>query len=208
MKITKEKVKFFIRETVETVVTVLVLVILIRSFIGEPRWIPSSSMEDTLQIGDNLIIEKVSYRFSKPKRGDIIVFYPPNRSLDPTVWGKFTRMIGFFSKDEAYIKRIIGIPGDEIGVVPGKGVYINDRLLKEPYKKDVFEGVCTEVMYCGPLEIPEGSYFVLGDNRNDSTDSRYWGLLPGDRIVGKAVFRFWPVFRIGIINNPGYENRI
>lgn len=204
-KIDREKVKAFLKETVETIVIVLVLVILIRSLIGEPRWIPSSSMEPTLQIGDNLIIEKVSYRFSKPKRGDILVFYPPIHSLDPTLWGKFTRMIGFFSKDEAFIKRLIGLPGDTIQVVPNKGVYINGHLLKEPYKKETFSGFCDADMLCGPYKIPPHSYFMMGDNRNDSMDSKYWGTLPEKRIVGRAFFRFWPLFRIGLIKNYKYD---
>jgi len=203
--ISKEQVKAFLKETVETVVIVLVLVILIRSLVGEPRWIPSSSMESTLQIGDNLIIEKVSYRFSEPQRGDIMVFYPPHHELVPSLWGKFTRMIGFFSKDEAYIKRLIGLPGDEIKVVPHEGVYINGTLLEEPYRKEVFMGLCAPNVLCGPYAIPDGTYYMMGDNRNDSTDSRYWGTLPEDRIVGKACFRFWPLLRIGPIKRPEYK---
>lgn len=207
-KLNKEKLKAFLKEAVETIVIVLVLVILIRSFIGEPRWIPSSSMEPTLQIGDNLIIEKISYRFSEPKRGDIIVFFPPHKKLDPTLWGKFTRMIGFFSKDEAYIKRLIGVPGDEIKLVPNEGVYINGKLLDELYKKENFNGVCTPNMLCGPYVIPEGSYYMMGDNRNNSTDSRYWGTLPRNRIVGRASFRFWPLQRLNILKSPDYNLEI
>lgn len=167
-------------------------------------------MEDTLQIGDNLIIEKLSYRFGEPQRGDIMVFFPPvidgkENILDPSLWGKFTRMIGFFSKDEAYIKRLIGMPGDEIKVVPLEGVYINGELLEEPYKKDVFRGVCTFDMLCGPYIIPEGNYFMMGDNRNNSTDSRYWGTLPKERIVGRTYFRFWPITRISPMKQPEYN---
>ena len=205
LNIDKEKIKFFIKETVETIVTVLILVILIRSFVGEPRWIPSSSMEPTLQIKDNLIIEKISYRFHEPERGDIIVFYPPHHELDPSLWGKFARMIGFFSKDEAYIKRIIGLPGDEIEIVSKEGVYINGILLEEPYKKEVFNGSCKEDMFCGPYIVSENNYYMMGDNRNDSTDSRYWGTLPENRVVGKAFLRFWPLHRIGLINYPEYK---
>lgn len=208
MKLDKHKLKAFIKETVETVVTVLVLVILIRSFLGEPRWIPSSSMEPNLQIGDNLIIEKLSYRFSEPKRGDIVVFYPPHHALDPTLWGKFTRMIGFFSKDEAYIKRIIALPGDKVYVVPEIGVYVNGHLLNEPYQKEIFRGLCIDGMYCGPLVVPKGKYYMMGDNRNDSTDSRYWGLLPKERMVGKAVFRFWPLTRMGVLQHPEYKKPV
>ncbi len=206
INIDKQKVKAFIKESIETIVIVLVLVIIIRSVIGEPRWIPSSSMEPTLQIKDNLIVEKISYKLSDPDRGDIVVFYPPHHELDPTLWGKFTRMIGFFSKDEAYIKRIIGLPGDEIKIIPEEGVYINGVLLDEPYKKEVFYGPCLAGMICGPYEIPVESYFMMGDNRNDSTDSRYWGVLPKERIVGKAIFRFWPLTRIGLIKSAEYEN--
>ena len=223
----QEKIKYFIKETVETVVIVLVLVVLIRAFIGEPRWIPSSSMEPTLQIKDNLIVEKVSRYFTKPHRGDILVFFPPqkDKKLDPSLWGRFTRSIGFFSSDEAYIKRVIGLPGDEIRVVPNVGVYINDKLLKEPYIKEVFNGECRPDMYCGPLIIPQHSYYMMGDNRNDSTDSRYWGFLPQktkvadykkigskywesmpeERIVGRACFRFWPITRIGSLQRPKYN---
>lgn len=200
----KDKIKLMLKEAVETIVTVLILVILIRSFAGEPRWIPSSSMEPTLQIGDNLVVEKISYRFSKPKRGDIMVFYPPGHELDPSLWGKFTRMIGFFSKDDAYIKRVIGLPGDKIQVVPTIGVFVNGKLLKEPYIKEIFYGVCEKGMYCGPFTVPVHNYYMMGDNRNDSRDSKYWGTLPEDRIVGRASFRFWPLNRIGILTRPEY----
>ena len=202
----KEKIKSFIKETVETIVIVLVLVIFIRAFIGEPRWIPSSSMEPTLQIKDNLIVEKVSRYFTKPHRGDILVFFPPQEKLNPSLWGKFTRAIGFFSTDEAYIKRVVGLPGDEVRVVPNVGVYINDKLIKEPYIKEVFSGYCSPDMYCGPLRVPQHKYYMMGDNRNDSTDSKYWGFMPDDRIVGRACFRFWPITRIGVLQRPNYNN--
>ena len=204
----QDKIKLFIKETLETIVIVLVLVILIRGFLGEPRWIPSSSMEDTLQIHDNLIVEKVSRYFGPPQRGDILVFFPPFEELSPSLWCRFTRFVGFFTKEEAYIKRVIGIPGDTIQVVPYEGVYVNDVLLKEPYKKEVFDGFCAPEpeMHCGPIKIPEGEYYMMGDNRNDSTDSRYWGLMPKERIVGRACFRFWPLNRIGILTRPEYKN--
>lgn len=200
----KEKIIAFIKETVETVVIVVVLVVFIRGFVGEPRWIPSSSMEPTLQIKDNLFVEKVSRYYTKPHRGDILVFFPPQEELTPSLWGKFTRAIGFFSKDEAYIKRVIGLPGDEVKVVPNEGVYINGKLLKEPYIKEVFNGFCTPDMYCGPLKVPAHKYYMMGDNRNDSTDSRYWGFMPEERIVGRACFRFWPIMRIGVLSRPKY----
>ncbi len=202
-----EKIKHIIKETVETIVIVLLLVIFIRATICEPRWIPSSSMEPTLQIKDNLIVEKVSRYFTKPHRGDVLVFYPPQEKLNPTLWGKFTRLIGFFGTDEAYIKRIIGLPGDKIKIVSNVGVYVNGKLLKEPYIKEVFKGYCLPEpeMHCGPLTVPKDSYYMMGDNRNDSTDSRYWGYLPENRIVGRAFVIFWPITRMGLIQTPKYN---
>ena len=118
----------FTREILETVVVVLILVILIRNFLGEPRWIPTASMKPTLIEGDRLIIEKVSTRFSKPQRGDIIVFYPPFEKLEQSTWAKFTRLIGYFNSDTAYIKRIVGVQGDTIDIKDGEGVTSEELL--------------------------------------------------------------------------------
>lgn len=204
---TKSKAIAIAKETIETVVWVLAMVIIIRFFLGEPRWIPSASMRPTLMEGDRLIIEKVSERFDKPHRGDILVFYPPFEQLDNSYWAKFTRLVGFFNKDTAYIKRVIGVPGDKIQIVDGKGVYINGKLLNEPYlyKSDYPEVHCSEFMNCGPMTVPPHFYFMMGDNRNDSQDSRYWGYLPEKRVIGKAWLRFWPLNRIGMVEHPKYN---
>ncbi len=186
-------------------IIVLVLVVLIRNFIAEPRWIPSASMHPTLLEGDRIFVEKISNYRGTPQRGDIIVFYPPNEKLDPTVWGKFTRLTGLFVKDRAFIKRIIGIPGDKLQVEPGKGVFINNKLLKEDYKllgTRYFQGS----EYLGPLIVPKDNYFMMGDNRDNSEDSRFWGFLPKERIVGRACFRFWPIPRIGALERPEYNH--
>lgn len=200
----------FIKETIETVVIVVVLVILIRNFIGEPRWIPSGSMRPTLLEGDRIFIEKVSRLLSEPQRGDIIVFYPPFEELEQDYWSIFTRLSGFFNKDIAYIKRIIGMPGDKITIKTEwdsdvAKVYINGTLLNEPYKMDKGVISCKPDMYCGPMTVPEGHYFMMGDNRANSQDSRFWGFLPKDRIVGRAVFKFWPIDRIGPLKRPKYN---
>jgi len=203
-----QKVKSFLREAVELVITVLVLVILIRNGLGEPRWIPSASMRPTLMEGDRLIIEKVSGFVSTPKRGDILVFYPPFEKLDKSPWAQFTRLVGYFNNDTAYIKRVIGLPGDTIEIKSGYGVYVNGEFINEPYiQKFSFIG-CNKIggMYCGPMKVPANNYFMMGDNRDNSQDSRYWGFLPKDRVVGKAYFRFWPLDRIGLIEHPKYES--
>lgn len=190
-----------IKETVETVVFVLVAVILIRFFIGEIRWIPSGSMHPTLLEGDRIFVERFSRFYSTPKRGDIMVFYPPKEELKNTPWRVFARLTGFWCKDIAYIKRVVGMPGDKFELKANSSgeytVYINDEPLREPYIVSPYDyPPCTEAMTCGPLTIPEKQYLMMGDNRGNSEDSRYWGLLDENRFIGKAVFLFWPFTRV------------
>lgn len=190
-----------IKETIETVVFVVVAVILIRFFIGEIRWIPSGSMHPTLLEGDRIFVERFSRFYSTPKRGDIMVFYPPKEELKRTPWKVFARLTGFWCKDIAYIKRVVGMPGDKFELKSDDTgeytVYINDEPLKEPYIVSPYDyPVCTEAMTCGPIVIPEKKYLMMGDNRGNSEDSRYWGLLDESRFIGKAVFLFWPFTRV------------
>lgn len=194
----KKSTKATIIEIIETFAFVIVAVIFIRFFIGEIRWIPSGSMIPTLLVGDRIFVEKVTRFYKTPARGDVMIFYPPFAEPDNSFWGVFKRLTGFGCKDIAYIKRVIGLPGDKLEVKAeldgSHSVYINDQLLDEPYVKSKFEYLpCTENMYCGPFTIPEGNYFMLGDNRGNSQDSRFWGFLPEDRFIGRAKFLFWPV---------------
>ena len=112
-KINKENLKAFLKETVDTVVFVVIAVIIIRFFLGEIRWIPSLSMYPSLQIKDRLLVERVSRFFSTPERGDIMIFYPPETKLSYDVISVFKRLTGFGCKDDAFIKRVIGLPGDK-----------------------------------------------------------------------------------------------
>ena len=197
----KIKIKAGIKEAVETAVFVIIMVILIRFFIGEIRWIPSGSMKPTLIEGDRIFVERVSRFFATPKRGDVMVFYPPFEPLAQKPLAVFERLTGFFCKDIAYIKRVIGLPGDKILIKPdfdGKyAVYINGKRLDEKYILDDYDYIpCSEKMYCGPFTVPKNNYFMLGDNRGNSQDSRFWGFLPKDRFVGRAVFLFWPFTRV------------
>lgn len=198
---------YLLREVVELVVIVLVFLILIREGLGEPRLIPSPSMEPTLHVGDRVIVEKVS-RWGRPyQRGDVLVFYPPEPDAvvpsDPL--STVMRMTGFSALihntpedpvDKAYIKRLIGLPGDTLQVIPGIGVRVNGQVLDEPY-------VAERAAFCGnacePITLPPGQYFMMGDNRNDSKDSRFFGYQPASRIVGRAVFRIWPLPRLGTL---------
>lgn len=196
-----EKNKPAIKETVETVVFVIVMVIIIRFFVGEIRWIPSGSMRPTLIEGDRIFVERFSRFYSTPRRGDIMVFYPPFEQLKNTPLRVFARLTGFFCKDIAYIKRVVGMPGDKFEIKADENgkytVYINDKPLNEPYIKSPYDyPPCTEAMLCGPAVIPDKHYLMLGDNRGNSQDGRYWGLLPEDRFIGKAVFLFWPFTRV------------
>lgn len=212
--INKEKLKAGIRETVDTVVFVIIAVILIRFFIAELRWIPSGSMRPTLIEGDRIVVEKLTkypnilntHAFENtPKRGDIMIFYPPFVQLKTDPLSVFSRLTGFFCKDVAYIKRVIGLPGEKFQIKQEPNgayrVYINDIPLNEEYIMSEYDfHKCRENMYCGPFVIPEGEYFMMGDNRGNSQDSRFWGTLPQSRFIGRAVFVFWPITRIRILN--------
>lgn len=196
----KAKIKAGIKEAFETAIFVIVMVIIIRFFVGEIRWIPSGSMRPTLIEGDRIFVERFSRFYANPKRGDIMVFYPPTETLNQTGLAIFQRLTGFFCKDIAYIKRVIGLPGDKILIKPdpdGKyAVYVNGKRLDEKYILDDYDYIpCSEKMYCGPFTVPNNDYFMLGDNRGNSQDSRFWGFLPKERFVGKAVFLFWPFTR-------------
>ncbi len=205
----------FIKEAIEFVVVTLVLLVLIRWGLGETRSIPSGSMEPTLQIGDRLVVEKVSDHLGRPiKRGEILVFYPPptvmggDLKTDPiTVFGRWTGL-PFFPYEKALIKRVIGLPGETVQVRRGEGVYINGTLLDESdYIKeipdydltimgDLRDGRPTEEALAGkkfsdPITVPPGHFFMMGDNRNNSADSHIWGFQDRSRVIGRAYFVFW-----------------
>ncbi|MDH6060777.1 signal peptidase I [Chrysosporum bergii ANA360D] len=169
------------QENLILIAIALCLAILIRTFIAEPRYIPSDSMLPTLHTGDRLVVEKVSYRFHPPATGEIIVFQPP---------AELQRR--GYPQDQAFIKRVIGTPGKTVQVTNGK-VYLDGKALEEDYIAEPPNQPFPAV------QVPPEKFFVMGDNRNDSNDSRYWGFLPRKNIIGRAVFRFWPLDRIGFI---------
>ena len=165
-------------EALQTIGLSVVLAFGIRQFIAEARYIPSRSMEPTLKINDRLVIEKLSYRFQDPSRGDIVVFWPPDA------------LFAEGQKRDAYIKRIVGLPGETVEITEGV-VLINGEPLEEDYIK-------TPASYqWGPGQVEDDTYLVLGDNRNQSYDSHEWGFLPEENIIGQAVLRFWPIGRLG-----------
>ncbi len=170
-----------LRENLILITIALVLAFFIRTFIAEPRYIPSDSMVPTLHTGDRLVVEKISYRFNSPKLGDIVVFQPP-----PELQRRG------YPQDQAFIKRVIGTPGDTLKIDDGQ-LYLNGKVLQEDYIKEPPREPLSS------RTVPQNQYFMMGDNRNDSNDSRYWGFLPKQNIIGKATFRFWPLDRIGAI---------
>ena len=208
---------YFIREGLEIVLTVIIFLIIIKEGFGELRLIPSESMVPTLQVGDRLFIEKMT-RFWRPyQRGDVLVFYPPEPLAvlphDPV--SLFLRSTGFSALvhntaedpvDKAFIKRVVGLPGETVQVVNNVGVYIDGRLLDEPFVNEVANHCMQDKSFCQPRKIPEGHYFLMGDNRNNSKDSRTFGFEPKDRIVGRAVFRILPVERIGTLDEHNEPN--
>jgi signal peptidase I len=170
-KDTKKRKKSMIRELLETVISAGVIAFIIITFIGQVTVVRGASMEPTLHNNERLIANKISYRFESPKRSEIIIFKPP------------------LEIKRNYIKRIIGIPGDKIEIIKGE-IYLNDNKLEDNYVKyKSYEDVSA-------LVVPDDSFFVLGDNRSNSSDSRYWGFVSRKNVVGKAWLVFWPLNKI------------
>lgn len=183
-------------EYAKSIAIAVVLALIIRTFLIQAFKIPSSSMEDTLKIGDHLFVTKFIYGtkipftdvkifpLTKPKRGDIIVFkYPIDTKRD-------------------FIKRCIGVLGDKIEI-KDKIVYVNDKPIQENYIIHRDPGIISKEANArdnfGPVIVPEGRYFMMGDNRDNSHDSRFWGFLSDKYIKGKALIIYWPIWRIGLI---------
>ena len=180
----EEKEFSWMREILSTAAYLLIVValtFLFVQFVGQRTHVNGDSMNVTLEDGDNLIVDKLSYRFKEPKRFDIVVF--PYQYQEKTY----------------YIKRIIGMPGETVQVMDGM-VYIDGEMLNETYGKETMQyaGVASE-----PITLGEDEYFVLGDNRNNSSDSRdpSVGNIKEDQIIGKAWLRIWPLNKFGILSH-------
>jgi signal peptidase I len=177
----------WIIETAAIVVVAVLVALVLRTFVVQTYFIPSGSMEPTLQIGDRILVDKLSYHLHGVQRGDIVVFARPK---DEDCGGTPVNDL---------VKRVIGLPGETISAVDGH-VDINGKTLKEPWLPfgTPTESVDTGEPYdlTAPYKIPPGYYYVMGDNRTESCDSRYWGPIPKSLIVGKVVMRIWPVSSI------------
>jgi len=174
------------KEDVKVYTTSLAFALLLRFFIIEPRYIPSLSMFPTFEVGDQLAVEKVTKRYRPFYRNEIVVFKPPQTFQEI--------MVSNFNAEkkskEALIKRIVATEGDEVALNKGK-LYINGVKQDEPFTA---EDAAYEF---GPVTVPPGNLLVLGDNRNHSLDGHIWGFLPKENVIGRAVFVYWPPWRIG-----------
>jgi signal peptidase I len=171
--------KSILREFVETVLFTLLIYFLIRTFLFENYRVVGRSMDPTLDDGQYLVVCKFLYRLQEPQRGDVIVFRDPRGG------------------DRKLIKRIIGMPGESVEIKNGQ-VFVNGQSLDEPYIGD-------RPSYSRPpSQVPEGEYFVLGDNRNNSSDSHNWGPLPRGAVVGKSCVSYWPPEVWGLVPHASY----
>lgn len=173
--------KSTLREYFESIVITAIIALFATTFVVQAFKIPSASMEANLLIGDHLLVNRLAFGihggivgklmpYMEPRRGDVIVFKYP------------------ISPDVAYVKRLIGLPGEKVEVV-GRTVYVNDKPLQESYTQYIDPG-STGAHY-GPYFVPEGQFFAMGDNRDNSQDSRFWGFVPRENLLGKPVAIYW-----------------
>jgi signal peptidase I len=188
-------------ELVTIVAVALGLALGIQAFLVKPFRIPSESMVPTLEIGQRVLVNRVGLHFGDPKVGDIMVFKPP-KGADDNVCGvqhpddqpcpRPTKE----RSDTNFIKRVVAVGGDRVGVRRGR-VYLNGKLQKEPFiRPDASCSICNEPK---EITVPKGSFFMMGDNRGASADSREWGPIPKKWMIGKAFATYWPIDRIGIL---------
>jgi signal peptidase I len=176
------------------IIVALGVAILIKTFLFQAFYIPSSSMEDTLNINDRVLVNKLTYRFGDIGHGDVIVFDDPRggfeespESVVSSAIRNVFESIGLATPRSEFIKRVIGLPGDTVEGIDGH-VHVNGARLVEPYLKD--PGY--DIPPFGPVTVPPGQLFVMGDNRAASQDSRFFGTIPIDDVVGRAFVIIWP----------------
>lgn len=177
----------FILEFVQSIVLALSVFVLLYLFVAQPNQVKGSSMVPNFTDGEYLLTDKLTYQFSKPKRGDVVVFKAPSTEA--------------CAEDECeYIKRIIGLPGDKV-MVENNQVYLNGQLLVENFLPEDFVTEAGDFCDEGKeITVPESQYLVFGDNRSHSRDSRWFGPINKELILGRALFKYWPLSSIGLIS--------
>lgn len=172
----KSTIKYIV-ELAEIILIAFALSWVLRAFVIEARQVPTGSMLPTIQLDDRLIVDKLFFKhLGKIKHGDVLVFRPPPEA----------------HATDDYIKRVVGLPGDKVEI-RDHVTYVDDQPLNEPYLME------NARMDYGPIYVPENSLFVMGDNRNNSADSREWGFLPMENVTGRTLFRYWPLKNIGAL---------
>jgi signal peptidase I len=180
-------------------VVALVLSLVVRAHVAQAFYIPSASMEPQLEVGDRVVVSRTAYRLHDVRRGDIVVFpspgsAPDDRNVVERVGSDLLEAVAIRKPGEdELIKRVVGLPGETVGARDGQ-VVVDGRRLEEPYLSD--EVVTLDF---GPVTVPEGHVFVMGDNRSNSSDSRVIGPIDLDTIVGRAVARVWPPDRTAFL---------
>lgn len=170
----QKKEKSELRELIEVIISSVAIAAFLIIFVVQAFYIPSGSMIPTLMPGDRILVNKFIYRFTEPKPGDIMVFRFP---LDPK---------------RHFIKRVIALEDQTVELRQGK-LYINDKLIEQPYLPHLYQNDF------GPFKVPKGQFFMLGDNRDNSEDSRFWGGVPRKNVIGQAFVTYWPLNRLGIL---------
>lgn len=174
-------------DILQTIVLSAAIFVIIYLFAAQPHLVKGSSMEPNFHNGDYILTEKISYKFREPERGEVVVFKAPNRP------------------DADYIKRIIGLPGEKIKVIEGV-IYVNGQKLPEQYEPINFQTFSGRFLQEGQeFTVPENQYIVFGDNRSHSSDSREFGPVDKDFIIGRALVRYWPAPRFGLLKTPDYQ---
>lgn len=209
-------------EVVLTIGAALLLAFLVQQFLVKPFKIPSGSMENTLHCGDRVLVDRLSWRFTDPERGDVVVFNPPaaigaDGKPDPSMVAGENGVAVRPSEDGTrevtkadtnYIKRITGMPGDTIEVRKHR-VFVDGKQLDEPYLRPLSkESESSPNSSWGPLEVPKDTYLMMGDHRDNSQDGRVFGFVPRSFLVGKAFMVYWPIKRFGGLpdRDPGGED--
>lgn len=222
----RRKRKSKLRENIEAIVFALVIALFIKTFIVDVYKIPTGSMIPTIEVGDFIVASKFMYGAKipftdlrlpdvrDPRRGDVIIFLapyydPPHILVQMFTPIVYTLTLGFVNIDpqpKFYVKRCIGLPGDEVEII-NKVVYVNDEQLDgwwtirhaDPEVIPPGDSLMSNRDFYGPMVVPEEHYFMLGDNRDQSNDSRFWGFVQRDEIFGMALFRYWPLNRMGAV---------
>jgi signal peptidase I len=196
------------------IVFAVILSFLVQAFLFKPYLIPSGSMQPTLEINDRIIVNRLAYKFSDPQPGDVIVFHPPSVAANIAQPDSATNLSESFCGVEvridqlcplpaedfssiAFVKRIIAGPGDTVAIEDGYPVVNGQKLDSENYRITDCDQLGYGCNFIEPITVPEDHYFMLGDNRGSSFDSRFWGPLPEDQIIGKVGLTYWPLNRMG-----------